>query len=282
MSIRSMFFNAIQSGNSFDRTYSAEDFSGWLDKLVGDGVFATPADNLQVKAQSTPDMTVYVNPGQGWIKGHKFISTEAIVLNVDASSSSADRYDSVMFYLDYENREMGVRLAKGEFGEPQPPAPIQTENVFWEYRLGVVKVYANTSSINQSLITDSRGSSVCPWVTGLIQITSTEALFAQYQAAFDDWFETIQAQATSAITGVTQLKNTFTPSGALSSFSVTTYIPTFNTATDVLDIYINGLRLNGNEYSRSGNTVTLTNSISAENASATAIELVVWHFTTNQ
>lgn len=278
MAIRSMFFNAIQNGNSYDRVYSAEDFSGYLDKIVGDGVFGDPADNLQVKAQNTPNMTVYVNPGQGWIKGHKFISTETIVLDVDSASASADRYDSVNFYLDYENREMGVRLVKGTVGDNQPPTPVQTENVFWEYRLGVVKVYANTSSITQSLITDNRGSTVCPFVVGLIDQIDATALFADWNQQFNTWFSGIESQVSSLInqiTGIERIEYRYYTTGSVRTFNVATYIPSYDPNADALELYISGLHLNPNDYTQSGTSITLINEVPR----ATVIDMVVYHIT---
>lgn len=278
MAIRSMFFNAIQSGNSYDRVYSAEDFSGYLDKIVGDGVFGDPTNNLQVLAQNTPDMSVMVYPGQGWIKGHKFISTEAIVLTADDASSSADRYDSVNFYLDYENREMGIRLVKGEVGGNQPPSLVQTENVFWEYRLGVLKLYAGTAAISQDKITDTRGTSMCPFVVGLIEQIDASSLFSQWNTQFEAWFEDIEEQTTTLInriTGLAKYEYRYYTTGNVSAFNVQTYIPEYNPSADILELYISGLHLNPNEYSQSGSTITLISQVPR----ATVIDMVVYHVT---
>ena len=71
--IKSYFFNAVQSGGTYDREYDAEDFASYLDKLVSNGVFPAPTTNLQVVPNSGRNLTVYA--GQGWIDGHKIVNT---------------------------------------------------------------------------------------------------------------------------------------------------------------------------------------------------------------
>ena len=83
MAISSYFFNAIESGGVYDRVYNAEDFSNYLDLLVGNGVFPNPTTNLQVRAST--GMDVIVGAGSGWINGHKMVNSADLVLSIDAS-----------------------------------------------------------------------------------------------------------------------------------------------------------------------------------------------------
>lgn len=278
MTIKSMFFNAVQNGNTYDRVYSAEDFSGYLDKIVGDGVFASPSVNLQVIANNPANMAVYVHAGQGWIQGHKFISSEAIGIDVPAAHGTSARVDSVNFYLDYEEREMGVRIVTGTPGSSNPTALVQT-NTFWEYRLAKITVGAGATSISQSNITDRRGTEECPFVAGLIDEIDAESLFAQWDDQFNDWLVGVQEQLSrmgSFVSGIRRLEavyNTST-SSTVSSFNVTTYIPEYSSVTDCLELFINGLKLTTEEYTLSGTTVTLSEAIVQKRV---PIDIVVWH-----
>ena len=272
-----MFFNAVQSGDSYDRTYTAEDFSGYLDKIVGDGVFASPSVNLQVIANNPANMAVYVHAGQGWIQGHKYISSEPVGLNVAAANGVSTRYDSVNFYIDYENRVMGVRIVTGTAGQANPPALVQTSS-FYEYRLAKITVGAGVTTITQANITDCRGTSDCPFVAGLIDQIDAATLFAQWNAQFNAWFNSVQSEVSELqgrISGLQRYEYLYTTpsSSSVSSFDVATYIPQFNHVTDSLELYISGLHLSPADYTLSGTTVTLTTSI----FDGADIDIVVYH-----
>ena len=55
--MRSGFFNSIDG----DRKYDADDISNYFLKLISNGVFATPANSMQI--QATTGMKVKVTPG---------------------------------------------------------------------------------------------------------------------------------------------------------------------------------------------------------------------------
>ena len=52
MAIKGYFFNAVESGGTYDRVYNAEDVTSYLDLIVGSGVFPNPSTNLQVRAST--------------------------------------------------------------------------------------------------------------------------------------------------------------------------------------------------------------------------------------
>ena len=59
-----------------------------------------------------------------------------------------------------------------------------------EFRLADIVISPSCVEITQDLITDCRGSSECPWVTGLIEQVDTSTLFAQYQG----WLNRVTAE----------------------------------------------------------------------------------------
>lgn len=283
MAIKGYFFNAVLQDGVYDRVYDAEDVTSYLDLLVSDGVFPNPSTNLQVMAGT--GMQVSVQPGQGWIQGHKMINTAALPLTITAANALLARIDRVIFYVDYAAREMGIAVKTGTAAaaNPTPPALVRTATRY-EMCLATVTVNKAVTSITQASIQDTRGdSTVCGFVQGLVQQADTSTLFNQWnaagaeqiannQAVWDDWFNEVKAELAGSLT-LQRLTASFEAAGSLTTFDVQTYIPSYGYATDFLDIYVSGLKLTESEYTLSGSSVTLLTPITHAN---TTVELVVW------
>lgn len=283
MAIDSYFFNAVESGGEYDRVYDAEDMTSYLDLLVGDGVFPNPSSNLQVMAAS--GMVVTVQAGQGWINGHKMINSAALPFTISAANALLTRIDRVIFYVDYTARAMGIEVKEGTASaNPQAPALVRTSTRY-EMCLANVTVGPGVSIITQADIMDTRGnSSVCGWVAGLVQQVDTTTLWNQWDSAgqqamqenqsdFDTWFDQVK-DTLAAVTLLQKLEQSFTTiSGTLTTFDVTDYIPSFKFSIDILEIYVNGLRLNDGEYTQHQDTVTLTTPITHAGAE---VDIVVY------
>lgn len=249
MAIKSYFFNAVQSGGVYDRVYNADDVTSYLDLLVGNGVFPTPSTMLQVRANS--GMTVIVGAGAGWINGCKIVNTADMTLTVDQSDAVLNRIDSVIFYADYTAREMGIEIKKGTAANtPTAPAMTRTSSRY-EMRLANIYVGKQVTAIYAADITDTRGGSDCGYVAGLIQQMDTSTLFDQFTDAFETWFTDAQAAYTSKVLSESAYTETLSGSyTANSNFkALTTAFPTYNHSTDLIDVYLNGLRLTPSEFS---------------------------------
>lgn len=211
MAINSYFFNAIETGGTYDRVYDAQDFTNYLDKIVGDGVFPNPTTNLQVRANN--GLNIYVGSGQGWIKGHKMELTADMALTLDTADAVIDRVDRVIFYVDWEIREMGIEILKGTSSGPEA----LTRNAGrWEMCLAEITVPRQTTIITDGNIRDTRGNSeLCGWVQGLIQQIDTTDLFVQFetrlneqlaqqQSEFNAWFDEMKGQLSEDAAGFLQ------------------------------------------------------------------------------
>lgn len=270
MAIKSYFFNAVQSGGSYDRVYNAEDVTSYLDLLVGNGVFPTPSTQLQVRASS--GMNVVVGAGSGWINGHKMINTADLTLEISESDVILNRIDAVVFYADFNSRSMGISVKTGTVAQ-NPVAPtMQRDNTRFELCLAQISVAKQIEAITDAMITDTRGNSdLCGYVQGLIQQLDSTTLFAQFQAAFDEWFQDAkeQFQAGKVFKKREGIYTTQTANEA--SFDVTQFIPQYAYQYDILEVFINGLHLNGNEYTLSNSTVTLETPIEEAGAVVTFV-----------
>lgn len=260
MAINFYFFNAVESGGTYDREYNAEDVTSYLDGLVGNGVFPTPSTSLQVRASS--GMNVIVGAGSGWIHGHKLVNTADLTLAIEASDVVLNRIDSVIFYVDHTAREMGIEVKKGTLGAT-PAAPVlQRDDERWEMCLAQIYVAKQAAAITAAAITDTRAnSSLCGIVQGLIQQIDTTTLWEQQQAAFDAWFESVRTEFQEVL-AIRRIEATYqTVNSNEDTFVITDHVATYSYAYDILDIYINGLHLAPGEYTNTNGTVTLATPI---------------------
>lgn len=278
-----MFFDAqLNSDNEYDRLYTSEDFSSYLDKIVGNGVFPNPSTQLQIYAQGSSNIGVRVEAGDAWISGHKY-HTDGFSWNLESSDPLLDRIDRIVVYCDWTNREMGVEQITGT-PAVNPVAPTLTRNYSrWELCIAEIYIAKQATHITQANITDTRANSdLCGWVAGLIQQVDTSTLFIQWQNAYTDYYAAVKQQLDDFMATLTQdlrvntylarYEQTYTLSSSSAS-NVLSFAPTGYTyeSTDKFDIYINGLRgVENTDYTitTTGGNVTVTMSFSVSSLSS--------------
>lgn len=242
MALKFGFFNS-ENG---DRKYNADDISNFFYKLISDGVLATPSTNLQVQAGS--GMTVLVAPGYGMICAKYINATTAQSVQLEAADIALNRIDRIVIRLDRNARQITVDAKKGTpAANPAAPALTRTTDI-WELSLARIAVAAGAVGITQAEITDERSNtSVCGYITGMIDQIDTTELFAQFTAAFEHWYDGVKDEV---------LRNTlvrrYTNSTASTAVRTSLFpieIPEFNASLDTLNVYVNGFRLNpGTDY----------------------------------
>ena len=283
--VSSGFYNAVNS----DRTYYAEDMNRPYRRLVSNGVFATqqgtPSTDLQVV--SGGGMTVIVKAGEGIFADKWFENPAGITITVPSNTSvSLSRIDSVIVQVDLRTSgRVGNIVYRTGTAALKPSAPaINTVSNVIEYRLANIKLGpSTTSTISQSAITDLRGSSSCPWITSLVKQVDTSVLFEQYQAAYQNYFNNSTSQFNEYIsqqqsaweqwfdnltedltvdTNVIMLTSNYIPVTSTSTIPIG--IPSYNADTDVMMVFVNGLKLTeGNQYTVSGLNLSMKAPVSA-------------------
>ena len=98
------FFNSVNG----DRKYDADDISNWLQHIVSDGVFADPANQMQVTAGG--GMVVNVAPGWGFMKC-KWVHNDAAYPLTLQSSAMLPRKDRIVLRLDTSNPARSISAA---------------------------------------------------------------------------------------------------------------------------------------------------------------------------
>lgn len=272
MAIKSYFFNAVLDGSTYDRTYTANDFTSYLKELVSNGVFINQSDNLQVVASS--GLNAIVKAGSGWIDGHKIDNTAEYVVSFDKADVLLDRIDRVIFYTDSTERAMGITVLKGT-AATNPVAPTLTRNeTRYEMCLANVLIKKQATSITTANISDTRHDrTICGVVKGLIEEIDTTSIFNQYDYAFNVWFNEVK-ETLSTATLLRKFEAThYTLMEDEKVFDVKDYIPLYSSELDVLEIYVSSQRLTNIEYTRSGSIVTLNKAL---DVIGTAVSFVVY------
>ena len=200
------------------------------------------------------------------------VNSADYTLSVEESDVLLNRIDAVIFFVDFDTRSMGIEIKTGAVAStPAAPALVRTDDRY-EMCLAQISVPKQTEEITTAMITDTRGNSeLCGFVQGLIQQVDTTTLFQQWQSAFETWFSEIQSEFRSGLS-LRKLEGVYITQQANEvSFNVKTYVPQFSFAYDILEVYINGMHLNSNEYTLSNNTVTLETPIEEAGATVTFV-----------
>ena len=191
MTMKSGFHNSING----DRKYNAEDMNRPYKDIVSNGVFPNPSDQLQVFASS--EMTVSVSAGGG-LFGNGWAYNEApVLLKLDPAEATLSRIDAIIVKRDDSEavRDTVIEIKKG-IPAKSPVRPQMTHDDYVdEYCLATILIAPGTKIITNSMITDTRpDTTVCGFVTGLIDQVDTSTLFNQWQSAYAEQYEVFMSE----------------------------------------------------------------------------------------
>lgn len=184
------FFNS-ENG---DRKYNAEQMSSIFDGIIADGVFTTIGDHLAVSAGT--GMQVLVGTGKAWFDHTWNVNDAAYPLAIAASDVTLSRIDAIVLETNHSDsvRLNKLRVVQGTVASsPAKPTLTNSEKVH-QHPLAWVTVAPGVTQIAASAIENAVGTSACPFVTGIIETTSIDDLFNQWNGEFDEWFDNLKAQ----------------------------------------------------------------------------------------
>ena len=178
----------------YDRAVDSEFLRAVFAAYFSDGIFYKPTNALQVVAGT--GLQVQVNPGICHIRGAMGIETETRTLTLE-TAGTLPRIDTVVARLDLSLavRNIELYILKGTpSSTPQRPA-LTRDATIWELGLADIAVAANSSTITQSSITDTRlDTERCGVVAQTIGSLDTAPYFAQLTAAIAEHQEEAEAQ----------------------------------------------------------------------------------------
>lgn len=184
------FFNS-ENG---DRKYNAEQMSAIFDGIIADGVFTTIGDHMAVSAGT--GMQVLVGTGKAWFDHTWNVNDAAYPLAIAASDVTLSRIDAIVLETNHSDsvRLNKLRVVQGTVASsPAKPTLTNSEKVH-QHPLAWVTVAPGVTQIAASAIENAVGTSVCPFVTGIIATTAIDDLFNQWNGEFDEWFDNLKAQ----------------------------------------------------------------------------------------
>ena len=207
MAEQSGFFDAHLIDGEYDRIYLAASFAKYFASFIGNGVFSGKSSELIVRQKSSPDMSVKVMPGQGWINGYWYENTSELSLAIDIADGVSNRIDLIVLRWSSSERVIRLAVKKGVPAVTAVAPTIQRNADIYELELARISIKAGTTSITQVNITDMRlDSSVCGYVHGVVDQLSTEEFGAQLNSFIEqfiqdneEWFTKFKADSDSDI-----------------------------------------------------------------------------------
>lgn len=190
MAETSGFFDAVynESTDSYDLEYLSAQFAAYFALFVGNGVFGSPTN--QLKVSSGDGMTIKVSPGWAFINGYWYHNDEELVLSVTSNIGTSSRSDAVLCRWDAGSRRISAAVLVGS-------TEVTRDGSYYDLKLAEILVPAGATYVPQSNITDTRmNESVCGLVTHILEVQTTADLFAQYEAIFNEWFNSVKDQVT--------------------------------------------------------------------------------------
>lgn len=248
--IKSGFYNAIQSGGTYDRIYNADDYKNVFAAFIKDGVRRSGLDDLRVTANGLA-LTVkmgFAICGGRWVH----IDADYPLITVTPPVGDYSRRDAVILRVDANENARAASLVYRK-GSPSsnPIAPVRdTSTGVTELILATVLVAPSATTVR---ITDTRAdSNNCGWITTPV---GYDDYFVSLESQFNTWLNDVKNELASVTLFKQYIWRTVLDSPAS---SVTFSIPQYDsTGTDILQIYVNGLlEIKGVDYTISGSTIT--------------------------
>ena len=201
MAVTCGFFNSVEG----DRKYDATQFASLFDGVITDGVVAAVGEFFA----TTPGggMNVKVGTGRAWFNRTWTYSDSKVPLTIPASDLLYDRIDAVVLEVDTRIavRNNSIKVVKGTAAAKPSNPPLTNTTDVHQYALAYVRVKHGATTIGAGDITINVGQASCPFVTSIVETPELDALFARWDAQFQEWFNNIQAQLEGNI--ATNLQN---------------------------------------------------------------------------
>lgn len=194
MAVRSGFWNS--SGSDIRRYYNS-DFSHLISLLINDGVSQNYGESLIPTTGN--GMTIVIQTGEAWFNDIWLRNDADLVIDIDSAPivNEYSRLDAIAIKIDASSgvRDGTIVYMAGTptAGTPTLPEMVDTADVHW-HLLASVLVKTGDTSIPGERITNYVGSNTTPLITGLLETVSTEDLIQQWQAEFNSWNSSKQAE----------------------------------------------------------------------------------------
>lgn len=216
------FFNSVNG----DRTYNAETISNMFKGLISDGVYKSVGDAFVVSPSS--GLTLSVGSGRAIVSERWVENDAAVTITLNAAHVTLNRYTAIVLRRDLTNRQVTLQMIDGTPAtNPAKPSIVRTDTLY-DICLAYIYVAAGATTIQASNISDARGDAdVCGYVHMLVSTCLQR---------FENT-QTVDADMTTSM-----------------------YVPVDINYEDgdYLDVYIDGFKLNDNDYTIADGKIEFT------------------------
>lgn len=213
MAITSGFFDSVNG----DRKYTAQQFGNLFTGIISDGVFSGVGGGLKVESRSSQ---VYINSGRAWCRGTWLDNDAYASLNVPANTHpNYSRYDAVVLTFDSTSsvRRNSIDYIPGTAAATPLKPTLKNDSLTKQMPLCYIFRPAKSTTITQSNIESTIGTSACPYITGPLKTIDVTDVVRDANSTIRDTNQRLQ-QVTSDLEqkarkldqDVTSTKNSFT------------------------------------------------------------------------
>lgn len=191
------FYNSVNK----DRRYDADQIGAMFDGLINDGVYANYKEALKI-VPGSGKREIVIRPGRAWFNG-TWILVDGDGHSFYIMGSQVETTYYIYLCVDKNGRRNSIAW----YSEAQENKPDEGKSF---YLMGQVTIPAGVNTITEDMIVDLRGSSHCPFVTGILETADFEKIVREtceenwllwlnsYEAGLDIKMDRIQAIADHA------------------------------------------------------------------------------------
>lgn len=173
MSIKSGFFESRYSDR---RLYDAPDLANLFEGVVEEGVYMSYGSRFFVSVKD--ESTLSVGAGRAWFNSHWIFNDSSIEIPL-GDQATTDRYDALVIDISEENREATLVFEN----DVDPDNPVFASNqILIAY---IHRIVGET--LTQKDITQMVGSSLCPYVIGMMSSFANDVLMYSFADIFNPW-----------------------------------------------------------------------------------------------
>lgn len=192
MAITSGFFDSVNG----DRKYSAQQFGNLFTGIISDGVFSGVGGGLKVESRSSQ---VYINSGRAWCRGTWLDNDAYASLSVPANTHpNYSRYDAVVLTFDTSSsvRRNSIDYISGVAAATPLKPTLKNDSLTKQMPLCYIFRPANSTTITQSNIESTIGTSACPYITGPLKTIDVTDVVRDANATIRDTNQRLQQVTT--------------------------------------------------------------------------------------
>lgn len=184
-----------------DRKYNSTQFGELFDGLINDGVYASVGGKFFTYPGT--GMQVIVSTGRAWLSKTWNYNDAPLPIAIPTAHPAFPQYHVIVIDV---NKDRNIRtnrlsiISGTASGTPVMPPLINTQDRR-QWPIAYILVPAAATAIDPSMISIAVGTTALPFVTGIIDTVTIDALFQNWNSQFDTWFSDIKEQFSSDAVG---------------------------------------------------------------------------------